>query len=108
MDSRKFLQGLFEAMDPTKSFKPEVTTRAIINAFSPAHLEFKVAGARYEGEWDAIIYSPNYLTAGGILRVTEQMCEILSTDCGAKIHGVKLVEENREDFEIVLNEKIHD
>jgi hypothetical protein len=58
MNSKKFLQGLFEAMNPTKPFKPEITTRAIVKAYSPAHLEFEVSGKRYEGEWDAIIHSP--------------------------------------------------
>jgi hypothetical protein len=107
MDTQKFLRGLFESLNPTKPFKPEITTRAKIKAYSPAHLQFQVTGMRFEGDWDAVIHSPNYLTAGGILHVTEQLCEILKTDCGAKIHAVKLLEENREDFEIILDEKVY-
>lgn len=106
MDTQKFLRALFEAMNPTKPFNPEMTTRAKIKAFSPAHLQYEVAGIKFEGDWDAVIRSPNYLTAGGILHVTEQLCEILKKDCGATIHAVKLVEENREDFEITLDEKV--
>jgi len=93
-------------MNPTKPFKPEITTRVKIKAYSPAHLQFEIAGTRFDGDWDATIYSPNYLTAGGILHVTEQLCQILKEDCGANIHSVKLVEENREDFEIMLDEKV--
>ena len=106
MNTQNFLRGLFEAMNPTKIVNPRINARAVIKTWSPAHLEFEIAGTRFQGDWNAVIHCPNYLTAGGILKVTEELCEILKSDCGATIHSIKLIEENREDFEIILDEKI--
>lgn len=106
MDTNKFLRGLFEAMNPTKAVLPPSNTRAVINTFSPAHLQYVINGRRLDGHWDATILCPSFLTAGGILKVTETMCEILKKQCGSEIHVIKLLEEDREDFEIVLDEKV--